>query len=457
MMGPVVVSGGECQSPLTTHHSQKGHRMSHLLRSRRAVALLGVLALAGLAGATPPQESPVSARVAKVDGALLSLRSPTEGWKALAPGSYIDPRAMVVALPGAELKSRTGTVMVKMLADLGKRGPFPVFESAVRIHEEGKYDLDFTLDRGIAAVVNIKEKGAASVHVRLHGKEFDLTLLEPGTVVGLEVFGRHPPGTPTVHADKSGKVVSQDRPTLDLVTLVIKGKAVFNINNVAYLVHEPPGPAGIQWDNVSDRVSVRDLTKLPPTILPTGPDEEKMYKELCGKAARLGNEPIDKVLAEFRSSKDPRERRASAVVNAALDKLPAVLDALEDKHADLRDETVTILRNWIGRQPGQVEKLYETLVKDRKYTPVQARGFVHLLYGATESERKDPATYELLIGLLDHSKVALREMARWHLVRLAPAGRDIAFDAAAPPEQRQQAVAQWRALIPEGKLPPKKK
>ena len=59
-----------------------------------------------------------------------------------------------------------------------------------------------------------------------------------------------------------------------------------------------------------------------------------------------------------------------------------------------------------------------------------------------------------MIALLKHSKLPVRELARWHLVRLAPAGKKIDFDAAAPEADRQKAYEQWRALIPEGQLPP---
>ena len=40
-----------------------------------------------------------------------------------------------------------------------------------------------------------------------------------------------------------------------------------------------------------------------------------------------------------------------------------------------------------------------------------------------------------------------------HLVRLVPEGKAIPFDAGAAPEERARAVARWRALIPEGRLP----
>jgi hypothetical protein len=60
----------------------------------------------------------------------------------------------------------------------------------------------------------------------------------------------------------------------------------------------------------------------------------------------------------------------------------------------------------------------------------------------------------VLINYLKHSRLPVRELARWHLMRLAPAGGDIVYDAASPAAQREQAFERWRALIPAGKLPP---
>src|SRR5437763_1281529 len=81
-----------------------------------------------------------------------------------------------------------GAVRLKMLADVGNRGPHPVLESAVRIHANAKADLDFTFDRGIVNVVNVKKAGAARVRARFQGKTWGLTLAEPGTRVGMEIY-----------------------------------------------------------------------------------------------------------------------------------------------------------------------------------------------------------------------------------------------------------------------------
>jgi hypothetical protein len=62
-------------------------------------------------------------------------------------------------------------------------------------------------------------------------------------------------------------------------------------------------------------------------------------------------------------------------------------------------------------------------------------------------------TYETLIDYLLHDKLAIRQLAKWHLERLVPAGRDIAYDPAGSGEARHPAYDQWKKLVPNGKLP----
>jgi len=85
---------------------------------------------------------------------------------------------------------------------------------------------------------------------------------------------------------------------------------------------------------------------------------------------------------------------------------------------------------------------------------VQARTIVQLLKGFDGNDRKEPLVYELLIEALEHGPLPIRELAHWHLDRLAPAGQKIAYDAAADEAARHKAAEQWRALIPPGQLPP---
>ena len=65
----------------------------------------------------------------------------------------------------------------------------------------------------------------------------------------------------------------------------------------------------------------------------------------------------------------------------------------------------------------------------------------------------DAATYQALIHYLAHDRAAVRELAAWHLYRLVPEGRKIAYDAAAAPAERARAQAAWRKLLPAGRVP----
>ena len=67
----------------------------------------------------------------------------------------------------------------------------------------------------------------------------------------------------------------------------------------------------------------------------------------------------------------------------------------------------------------------------------------------------DPVTYQTLIAYLQHDKLAVRELARWHLYRLVPAGRKIGYKPLATEEERARALREWKKLIPSGQLPPK--
>jgi hypothetical protein len=115
---------------------------------------------------------------------------------------------------------------------------------------------------------------------------------------------------------------------------------------------------------------------------------------------------------------------------------------------------VETLRHWIGRRPGQDAALSRSLVRNEKYSPEHASTVLQLLHSYGQKGIEDPVTYEVLIADLDHDKLPIRELAAWHLYRLAPAGREITYDAASSPEKRTEAVKKWKQLIPRGELPP---
>jgi hypothetical protein len=160
---------------------------------------------------------------------------------------------------------------------------------------------------------------------------------------------------------------------------------------------------------------------------------------------------VAKAVAHLLGSSERFPRLVGVATAGALDDLPGLLDAFADpKHPEVRDRAVVALRSWMAQKPGQLRRLYSALTEDRKMPPKQALSAICLLKGFNDHEHADPALVQVLIDSLEHPALAIRELSHWHLSRLAPAGKSIAYDAAAPVETRQRAVAAWRALIPAG-------
>src|SRR5581483_2766164 len=170
----------------------------------------------------------------------------------------------------------------------------------------------------------------------------------------------------------------------------------------------------------------------------------------CGQCLEAGD-PVS-AAAKLVRSDDPVEQRAGVTSLGALDALGPLLDALADTRADVREQAVLVLRHWLGRGPGQLERLHQEL-RQRGLSEANARTVLQLLLGFNDAERAVPATYDLLIEDLDHRLPTVRELAHWHLVRLAPAGRDIPYDPTAGAEARRRAIQAWRDVIPAGQLP----
>jgi hypothetical protein len=265
---------------------------------------------------------------------------------------------------------------------------------------------------------------------------------KPGTKLAIEVFGRHAPGMAHLKADD---------PATFLRFLAVDGEVLLAAKDKTVRLKAPPGPALLKWDSIFKDIDVEFVAKLPQG---PGEKEKKYFGELCGCSSPLGKGSPRKALTGMLQAEGELDRLVAVTALGAIDDLPGVMAGLADaRHPEVREQAVLVLRHWAGREPGQIKKMVSLLQAIRKLSQVQAMSMVHLLLGFDDQERAEPQTYDLLIGYLSHDRLPVRELARWHLVRLAPEGKDIGYDAAAPLAERQRAVARWRQLIPPGRVP----
>jgi hypothetical protein len=416
---------------------------SHLRRRTGILLAFGVIAAAA---SSVSAQGPSAATCTKSSGVLLAPSGTT--WKAIPAGTAVPTDTPLVSLFDTTLASAKGSVTARLLADPAQRRPLPILESAVIVNADKEHDLSLTLLRGLIVLNNTRKQGPATVRFTSRGEALDVTLKEPGAKLALELYSRHVPGAPHVEDPK------EDVPVLHLFCIQIKGESLLQHKDKSVTLHEPPGPAVLVWDSITREPEIQRLEQMPQEIAMMKVEDVKLLEQACAWARKLATEAPEKAFKEGLASESSCERKAAVTAMGAMDDVRGLFDVLaHSPHSDAREHAILALRGWLGREPGQTAKLLAGFQK-AGLTKTQSENVLHLLYGFTADERRQPGTYDLLIETLQSQRPAMRELAHWHLVRLAPAGKSIAYDAQAPEAQRQSGYEEWRKLIPHGKLPP---
>jgi hypothetical protein len=384
-------------------------------------------------------------------GTIFRREAPGKPWLAVAKDEELHSGDLLLGLPGAALASKNGKVRLAFRPDLSARSPLPIIETAVVLHPS-EQDLAFTLDRGRVDLTNTAKEGTARVQLHIRDKAGEITLQAPGARLGIELFGRWPAGAP-FHKDAP----ASEGPALAMIFLAFHGEIGLKSDRRHFTLTAPPGPAMIQWDSTSGT----DPAPQNLDALPAWAKGEDNSPEAQEKKARLDefrqlavSKSVPAAIEALLNSDDVGKRRLAVFAMGATDDVRGLGHALANaKHLDVWDNGVIALRHWVGRGPGQDQKLYNGLIKEAGFKPKDAEAVVQLLHGFSEHDLAKPETYETLIDYLNHSRLALRGLAYWHLSRLVPAGQELKYNPLDTKEDRQKAIAKWRELVPAGQLP----
>jgi len=419
-------------------------------------------------------------------GVLLKRDATSGAWKSLKRGEQVSSRDLLVSLPGvkSDLRVDNGPTLTLWGSTYEYLSPF--LESAVVLYAppEG-FDADFALDRGAVLITN-QEKNA-QVRIRFFRETWDVTLEAPETEVGVAFLGRHiaPYG-------------SGEPPRVDGFLVVRKGKASLRTSHfdeplplAPYQEGRRVVPTVVFWDSqgkgpqppmyaVDPRVQ-QQISVFDPPGRADLPDDLKREADraktaLDGLGAKLSSpDPIEATLTaviekEPATSQEAALRARLAVrYLGALDAVTDLVNILDssDRSPDLRFEAIRTLRHWIGRNAGQEAILYDpqtrsgVLTKGGNFstvsspsTPPEAAVFMELLHTPTQQQLNSPPFWSYLIENLKHDRLAIRELAHFHLRRQVPEAAMIAYDPNGSAEARKKGYDEWKKLIPEGKLPP---
>lgn len=407
------------------------------------------------------QAQPARAIVAKSTSPAATWTSRpanSSDFEVLPANAELSAGDLLVALPGASLEPKDGSVTVKSLADYDNRSPLPILETAIILGPAEKgADLALTLDRGRVDLTNKKAKGAAAVAIRFAEEKWTITLDEPGSRVAVELCGRWPAGSRFKVADPKA-TAQPSEPVASLVLLVLSGSARVTSGDTTVALTAPPGPAVLEWDSlIGGTGQPQKLTVLPDWADPTAHPSDRA-KKIAAAVEKFRVARADKpaaALKTFLASADPIEQRVAIVTLGALDDLVTLGESLiAAKSLEEWDFGTTVLRHWLGRCLGQDQKLYQTLTTARGYAPAQAKIVMQLLFGFSAAEVRAPETYEVLIDYLTHEKPGIRNLAAWHLIRLVPQGKAIPYKPDGTAADAAKAQEAWKKLVPAGELPP---
>jgi len=423
----------------------------------RAGCLLTVLLFAPALGAQPPRA--LVAQATSPAGTFAARPAADKPFAVLPAGAELSTGDLLVTLPGAALESKDGGVAVKSVADYDNRAALPILETALVLTPPDKgEDFAFTLDRGRVAVTNQRVRGAVVVAIRFADQKWTFKLEEPGSRVALEFCGRWPAGTQFTPAEPNAPAPKPSAPLASVVLIVLNGSIQVTSGDTTLGMSAPPGPAMLTWDNVEGALAQPQKLNALPEWADTGakPTERaKKVAEAVEKFRAARAEKPDAALRQFLESTEPVEQRVALVTLGAQDDLAALYASLAAaKTREEWDFVVTVLRHWLGRGPGQDQKLYQWLTGTGGYTAAQARIVLQLLFGFSAAQLKAPETYQVLIDYIAHVKAAVRNLAVWHLVRLVPQGREIPYRANGTAAEAVKTQEAWKKLVPAGELPP---
>jgi hypothetical protein len=426
----------------------------------RLAPCLALVALSLPAARAADEPAPRSAKrvaagtLASETASLLRREAPDKPWQVVKEKEELFTGDELLGGTGGTVDARGGAVRLQVVGDMDSTLPFPVLETAFVLNEAKGVDLDLTLDRGRVQLINRKEQGAARVRLRVRDWSGEVVLTGPGAAVALEMYGRWAGGVPFRKEPRPGEA-----PVLPWSVLALKGEVVLKGPRHEFTLKAPPGPALLEGDALAeDEPSPQFLDKLPAWAAGRGADEkaQKLAAIMARWRKRAAEASVTEATDELLQSDDATARRSAVLLLAALDDIDGLAKALVSaRHQDAWDAGIIALRHWIGRGPGQDQRLYRLLTEKKTVSPREAEAILQLLHGFGDDDLKQPETYDALISYLGSEDLSLRELAYWHLRRLVPAGREIPYDPLAPKDKREAGIKAWRRLVPAGELPPK--
>ncbi|MCA9081968.1 MAG: hypothetical protein KDA58_15510, partial [Planctomycetaceae bacterium] len=295
-------------------------------------------------------------------------------------------------------------------------------------------ELRLQVDRGRVAC---QRPADATEPVRIGlvigGYDWELELLEPQTLVGVQVTLPLPQGLP------GGQLLP-----LSAEVQVLSGNCMVRLTNGEVQTETPimPVDGALQWSTtnplLTPALGSAGLTWLDPDLMVTTSAATTFARNY--EKEFLPDSSVADGIAPVVDSRSAKMSEFAVQTMALTDNVAGMVRGLHAEHEEARVAAILGLQQWLPRTPERVEELRDELERSFKSSDVDP--LIRLLWGYSEQDAQDQAISEKLVRQLGHEEIAIRELAFYHVSNLT--GRKYDYRPLDPPARRNAAELRWQ-------------
>ena len=379
---------------------------------------------------------PLPVKDSSTGGVLLLHQPAEEEWFVLPRDSSIPPDAEILAPNPFDATLAVGDN--GSVAEVTLRAGTRV--RSLGSTEDGPFGFEITQGRLIVRRQDsTPEQGAVSLRVAVRDDVYQLELLQPGTTVGVEVI----PVLPSGEGDLTGATAYNG----GFALVSGAGRLSTGDGRLAVDLHLDAGWLEFYPGEEAAPAQPEPLGTAPEWLNPqasTAPWSIRKY-DATYEGEFVADQPISQSIRPVVKDRRPPVAELATRTLALAGSYPGLVDALSSPHEESRLAAILGLMQWLPLDPENGEKLSTEL--HNRFRSDDADAIGRLLWGFGEQDARNQVVSEELVEWLAHDEIAIRELAFYHVHRLAD--RKFDYRPNDPVAQRTRAVQNWRRHVSE--------
>lgn len=274
-----------------------------------------------------------------------------------------------------------------------------------------------------------------TVALQVGSLQFDLQLLEPGTLVGVEALWRQPAGPLTADAPNA---------PFDGGLYVVAGSVAVH-PAAGERIDLTPQNGWLPWPVGDAGWQPGPLLAAPTWLTPDGPQLQPPKSTWAGLYEKMFplDEPVSVSIPAIIRDRRPHISQLAVETMALTQNIPQLLRALQADHDGARQAAIVGLREWLPRSPDNAAILRDEL--GRYFQDDEIEPLNELLWGYRPEDFRNAEVSARLIEWLSHDRLAIRELALYQI--RTGAGRSTDYHPQAPAVQRQAAIMRLQEVV----------